>query len=71
MKNSLMSILEDNGLQYNDDLLIGEVDSFLHMSLLVEIEEAMDMEFPEELLGQNIFSSFSRLYQIIYEIKNK
>lgn len=66
--DELMNILNENGLEYDGDKLVGEIDSLQYMSLLVNLEEELDFEFPEEMLGQDLFSSFSRLDQIIREI---
>lgn len=65
MREKLLEILMDNGLEYEGEYLICEVDSLQYMSLMVNIEEEFDIEFPDDFLGQDIFSNFERLYEIV------
>lgn len=66
MREKLYEILEGNGLEYEGEYLVGEVDSLQYMSLMVDIEEEFDIEFPDAFLGENIFSNFERLCEIVW-----
>ena len=65
-----MQILTENGLTYDNDKLISDIDSIQYMSVLVSLEEEMDFEIPDEYLGQDILSSFQRIYDIVIENMN-
>jgi acyl carrier protein len=68
MKEKLLELLIDNGLEYEGNNLICEIDSMQYMSLMVGIEEEFDIEFPDIILGQDIFSNFELLYEIVFKL---
>ncbi len=49
----------------------GEIDSILFISGLVELEKEFDIEFPDEYLGVNFFSSIEQLVVLINELIKK
>jgi len=67
LKDKVMQILNENGLMYEDDKLLSNIDSLQYMSVLVSLEEELDFELPDEYLGQDILSSFIRLCEIVDE----
>ncbi len=66
MRDRLFTIMEDNGVEYEDNVLVTEIDSIQYMSLMVEIEEEFEIEFPDMFLGENIFENFDRLCEIVF-----
>lgn len=67
MNDKIMQILNENGLMYDNNKLVSNIDSLQYMSALVSLEEELDFELPDEYLGQDILSNFDRLCEIVDE----
>lgn len=46
----------------------GEMDSFVYMSTLVEIESEFEIEIPDVYLSSNLFASMDNLVNLIQEM---
>lgn len=71
MKETLLDIMEQNGIEYEDDKLISKLDSIQYISAMVAIEEEFEIEIPEQYLVQNVFENLDHLSSIISEIKGQ
>lgn len=70
LEQKILQILTDNGFAYENNIMVSEMDSFQYMSALVNLEEDLGFEFPDEYLGKDLLSDLSRLMTIIQKIVN-
>lgn len=55
MKNQLINIFENYGIDPNDPADLSDVDSLQYIAILVEIENTFKIELPDEYLDSNMF----------------
>lgn len=60
-----MSVCRNNGIDIEDEESLKEIDSLAYISTIVELEEEFGIEFPDEVLTENIFTDINRLYNIL------
>lgn len=80
IKEKFVRLLEENGL-YNGKLedfcdesfleLINEIDSLNLINLVINIENAFDIEFPDEYLNFSQFSSLDELCRVIEQLQDQ
>lgn len=63
--NIIADILEENGVNIDDTNSLVEMDSLQYVSVLVAIEEKLNVELPEAVLSTNIFSELDHVIDII------
>lgn len=74
IKKILIDVFEDAGIyvdcEEKDDINISNYikDSIQFISIIVAMEEKLEIEIPDELLELDTFSSFNHLIDIIFEI---
>lgn len=74
IKKILIDVFEDAGIyvdcEEKDDINISNYikDSIQFISIIVAMEEKLEIEIPDELLALDTFSSFNHLIDIIFEI---
>lgn len=67
----LEDIFEENGVLIDDkdDLLIDYIpDSLTYVNIIIGIEEAFDIEFPDEMLRMDTLGTFHNLTENVSEI---
>lgn len=71
LKKELKKIFSNNGLT----LVEGEETKFLDLSslrlisIIVDVENAFDIEIPDEYLRENALGSFSDFYELLHMLK--
>lgn len=68
MENDLVNILEENGIFVDDkDILLADYlpDSLTFVNIIIGIEEAFDIELPDEMLLIENFGTFYNLLECI------
>ena len=74
IKKILIDVFEDAGIyvdcEEKDDINISNYikDSIQFISIIVAMEEKLEIEIPDELLSLDTFGSFNHLIDIILEI---
>lgn len=73
--NVIIKVFSDNGLTISNDgqdVNLSDIiaDSVTFMTILVDLEDAFGIEFPDEILEIDNFSSLFGLSEIIFEMKN-
>lgn len=70
IKNELIRICEENGVDPSDDQQLINVDSIQYISIIVEIEQFFEIVLPDDLLSENglvDFDCFVSTVRNIYE----
>lgn len=72
IKERIIKVFDFCGVEWEgDDVNLELIDSFTYISTLVELENEFNIEFPEQFLVENIFSSITGLTNIIFDIVNE
>lgn len=70
--NKILKVFDSCGIEWkNDEINIDSIDSFNYISTLVELENEFNIDFPEQFLVDNIFSSLEGLTNIIFDLINE
>ena len=72
VKEIVLTIFEENGVNPTDKQALIDVDSVQYISIIVEIEQTLDIVMPDYILSQNEFvdiESFIDLLKNLYEDK--
>lgn len=70
--NKILKVFDSCGIEWkNDEINIDSIDSFIYISTLVELENEFNIDFPEQFLVDNIFSSLEGLTNIIFDLINE
>lgn len=70
----ILKVFERCGVEVSldgDEVNIKEMDSFIYITTLVELENEFSIEIPDSYLGHNIFSSMESLCDIIMDLGYK
>ena len=65
LMNIIIEILEENSVSFSDESSQIEMDSLQYISVLVAIEEKLNIELPVAVLSTNIFSNLDNAISII------
>ena len=65
LKRVLTIIFEENGISIDDSDTIQTIDSLQYMSILLAIEEELNIEFPDIVLSKNIFENLNEFIENI------
>ena len=71
---SILKVFERCGVEVSldgDEVNIKEMDSFIYITTLVELENEFSIEIPDSYLGHDIFSSMESLCDIIMDLGYK
>lgn len=58
-------------LEYSADLYTAGLKSFASVQVMLALEEAFDIEFPERMLNRNTFASIEAIDRSIAELTHK
>lgn len=58
------------GLEYSADLYTAGLKSFASVQVMLGLEEAFDIEFPEKMLNRTTFSSIEAIDKCVTELTN-
>ncbi len=70
LKNKLIRIFEENGIDPSDNQQLMDIDSIQYISIIVEIEQCFGIVLPDYLLSENKFidfDGFAFIVQNVYE----
>lgn len=70
----ILKVFERCGVEVSldgDEVNIKEMDSFIYITTLVELENEFSIEIPDSYLGHDIFSSMESLCDIIMDLGYK
>ena len=70
LKNELIRIFEENGIDPSDNQQLIDIDSIQYISIIVEIEQCFGIILPDYLLSENKFidfDGFAFIVQNVYE----
>lgn len=70
LKNELIRIFEENGIDPSDNQQLRYIDSIQYISIIVEIEQCFGIVLPDYLLSENKFidfDGFAFIVQNVYE----
>ncbi len=76
VKNSVIEVLNELGIETGDigendaDLTEFITESIMFISFIVELEDKLEIEIPEELLNVNSIKSFNSFSAILEEFLN-
>lgn len=79
IREELLDLLIEAGMydepkeKFDDCRFVGifeELDSLNLINLVINIENKFDVEFPDEYLNFNVFTSLDQLAGIIHQLKN-
>ncbi|BCJ94842.1 hypothetical protein acsn021_24110 [Anaerocolumna cellulosilytica] len=74
VRDILIQILKSNSeIQYdnvdmNTKLMDLGINSFKSMQVLIELEESLEIQFPDNMLTPEIFETVGSLYQAMYTL---
>lgn len=74
LKNELIRIFEENGIDPSDNQQLIDIDSIQYISIIVEIEQCFGIVLPDYLLSENKFidfDGFAFIVQNVYEESHK
>ena len=65
LREELLVLLNNLGITVDDNGEFGEMDSVEFISMIVNIEEAFEIEFPDDLITMTLVNSVEKLEIII------
>ena len=65
IKDTIVKILEENGIEIEDDGVLLYVDSLSFISTIVDIEQKFNIEFPDEFLEIGKFDTVEDLVKVV------
>ena len=65
IKDTIIKILEENGIEIDDDGVLLYVDSLSFISTIVDIEQKFNIEFPDEFLEIGKFDTVEDLVKVV------
>jgi acyl carrier protein len=67
MKQKLLDIMEENGIQYKDNRLVDSeaISSITFVSAIVDIEETFHIYVPDELVDMRLIENIEELSDLI------
>lgn len=68
IKNEIIRIFDENGVDAFDKNQLDEVDSIQYISIIVEVEQFFQITLPDEILIENKFSDFEAFVFVVKEI---
>lgn len=77
IKEEIIKILEDNGLvaetEDNGDafLDISTIDSITFISFIIDVENKLEIVFPDDLLSIDVLQSLNGFVGLLYELVNE
>ena len=67
IRNEIVRIFEENGVDFSDSQQLSDVDSILYVSIIVEIEQLLCITLPDFVLSQNEFKDFDEFVNIVID----
>ena len=67
IRNEIVRIFEENGVDFSDSQQLSDVDSIRYVSIIVEIEQLLCIILPDFVLSQNEFKDFDEFVNIVID----
>ena len=67
IRNEIVRIFEENGVDFSDSQQLSDVDSIRYVSIIVEIEQLLCITLPDFVLSQNEFKDFDEFVNILID----
>ena len=71
IKESINKMLEENGIELDEQGVLTNVDSISFISTIVSIEQEFDIEFPDEYLLLSSLSSINDIVRVVETVINQ
>ena len=65
IKDMIVKILEENGVEISDGEVLSNIDSLSLISTIVSIEQEFDIEFPDEFLVTGKFDTVEDFVRVV------
>ncbi len=68
IKHIIAKIIENRGIEYTEDDTLLNIDSLQFISMVIELEEILDITISDDYLVLDSFSSFTNIENMITDI---
>ena len=68
IKHIIAKIIENRGIEYTEDDTLLIIDSWQFISMVIELEEILDITISDDYLVLDSFSSFTNIENMITDI---
>lgn len=68
IKHIIAEIIENRGIEYTEDDTLLNIDSLQFISMVIELEEILDITISDDYLVLDSFSSFTNIENMITDI---
>lgn len=67
IKKDIMCIFEENGVDVNDPNMLEQIDSLQYITIIVEVEQLLDIALPDFVISSNAFKDFDGFLNIVMD----